>query len=127
MSVLRIYAVNKYKFAPSEGGLRDLGAAREDGELMAEVLAGVTDPIVRDKLVRGAAGRLGISETALLDAARQAWKKKRSSQVSRGRPEEERESPPTRPNAPRGYSPEVQIIELALCDERAARAGPSSV
>lgn len=87
---------------------------------MAEVLAGVTDPIVRDKLVRGAAGRLGISDSALLDAARQAWKKKRSVQVSRGRPEEESESPPTRPNAPRGYSPEVQIIELALCDERAA-------
>ena len=96
---------------------------------MAGVLAGVTDPIVRDKLVRGAAGRLGISDEALLDAARQAWKKKRRMGTSRAAADDDAEVPvPSRPEAPRGYSAEVQIIELALCDERAAeRAGEAQV
>ena len=40
MSFLRIYGLNKYKYVPSEGGLRDLDAAREDGELMEQVLGG---------------------------------------------------------------------------------------
>ncbi|MDG1401026.1 MAG: DNA primase, partial [Candidatus Binatia bacterium] len=44
----------------ADGGDRMAATARA-ARTMAEVLAGVTDPIVRDKLVRGAAGRLGIS------------------------------------------------------------------
>ncbi|MEW6273267.1 MAG: DNA primase, partial [Thermodesulfobacteriota bacterium] len=36
---------------------------------MAGLLAGVQDPIVRDKIVRGVAGRLGVSDAALLEAA----------------------------------------------------------
>jgi len=48
-----------------------VGETARAASRMASVLAGVKDPIVRDKLVRGAAGRLGVSGDALLAAARQ--------------------------------------------------------
>ncbi|MFP6663682.1 MAG: DNA primase [Deltaproteobacteria bacterium] len=86
---------------------------------MAEVLAGVTDPIVRDKLVRGASGRLGISEEALIAAARNVWQKKRDSSA-RPTPSQDAQTVPQRPAAPRGYSSEAEIIELVLCDADAA-------
>ncbi|MEO2169867.1 MAG: DNA primase, partial [bacterium] len=84
---------------------------------MAEVLAGVTDPIVRDKLVRGASGRLGISEAALVAAARNAWQNRRDRVPA---PSADAPVAPERPVAPRGYSSEAEIIELALCDADAA-------
>ena len=90
---------------------------------MAEVLAGVTDPIVRDKLVRGAAGRLGISDEALLEAARQAWQKRRQQGSFEREPGQDAEVPetPRRPSAPQGYSSEALLVELVLCSEDAAR------
>jgi DNA primase len=105
----------------ADGGDRMAATARA-ARTMAEVLAGVTDPIVRDKLVRGAAGRLGISEGALLEAARQAWQKRRQQgRLDRepGSDDEEAEVD-RRPNAPRGYSSEALLVELVLCSSDAA-------
>jgi len=107
----------------ADGGDRMAATARA-ARTMAEVLAGVTDPIVRDKLVRGAAGRLGISEEALLEAARQAWQRRRQQnrferEREPGQDGEETESVP-RPNAPRGYSSEALLVELVLCSADAA-------
>lgn len=105
----------------ADGGDRMAATARA-ARTMAEVLAGVTDPIVRDKLVRGAAGRLGISEGALLEAARQVWQKRRQQgRLDRepGSDDEEAEVD-RRPNAPRGYSSEALLVELVLCSSDAA-------
>jgi DNA primase len=86
----------------ADGGDRMAATARA-ARTMAEVLAGVTDPIVRDKLVRGAAGRLGISEGALLEAARQAWQKRRQQgRLDREPGSDDEAEVDRRPNAPRG-------------------------
>ena len=97
-----------------------MAATARAARTMAEVLAGVTDPIVRDKLVRGAAGRLGISEEALLEAARQAWQKRQRQGGPARVPQQEAEGEVRRPEAPRGYSSETLLVELVLCSADAA-------
>src|SRR5690606_12071111 len=47
------------------GEASDVGAEARAARRIAAVLAQVEDPIVRDKLVRGAAGRLGVGADAL--------------------------------------------------------------
>lgn len=104
-----------------EGGL---GASTRAARRMAQVLAKVQDPIVRDKLVRGAAGRLGVTPDAMLDASRRAFR------AARQRPGSGREvaAPAPRSAARAHFSPEVELIELALCDaEVAARAAREQV
>ena len=104
-----------------DGGDR-MAATTKAARTMAEVLAGVTDPIVREKLVRGAAGRLGISDEALLEAARQAWQKRRQQGSFAREPGQDSDTPdvPQRPDAPRGYSGEALLVELVLCSEDAS-------
>ena len=97
-----------------------MAATARAARTMAEVLAGVTDPIVRDKLVRGAAGRLGISEEALLEAARQAWQKRQRQGGPARVPQQEAAGEVRRPEAPRGYSSETLLVELVLCSADAA-------
>src|SRR5262249_27287654 len=46
-----------------------VGETARAASRMASLLATVQDPIVRDKIVRGVAGRLGVSDAALLEAA----------------------------------------------------------
>lgn len=46
-----------------------VGETARAASRMASLLAGVQDPIVRDKIVRGVAGRLGVSDGALIEAA----------------------------------------------------------
>ena len=86
---------------------------------LAEILARTRDPIVRDKLVRGAAGRLGLSEQALLDAARRALPAPAPSA-----PSGERRSAPPPGQAPgRHFSADSELVELLLVDaDLAARA-----
>ena len=38
VSILRIYGINQYQHGPEDGGLPNLGAAREDGQLIEQVL-----------------------------------------------------------------------------------------
>ena len=83
---------------------------------LAEILARTRDPIVRDKLVRGAAGRLGLSEQALLDAARRA----RPAPAPSG---ERRSAPPPGQAPGRHFSADSELVELLLVDaDLAARA-----
>lgn len=49
-----------------------VGETARAASRMASLLATVQDPIVRDKIVRGVAGRLGVSDAALLEAARRS-------------------------------------------------------
>ena len=49
-----------------------VGETARAASRMASLLGGVQDPIVRDKIVRGVAGRLGVSDAALLEAARRS-------------------------------------------------------
>ena len=105
----------------ADGGDR-MAATAKAARTMAEVLAGVTDPIVREKRVRGAAGRLGISDEALLEAARQAWQKRRQQGSFAREPGQDSDvsEVPRRPDAPRGYSAEALLVELVLCSEDAS-------
>lgn len=97
-----------------EGGV---GASTRAARRMAEVLAQVEDEIVRDKLLRGAAGRLGVSSDALLAAARRAW----TEQQKRRGPATREPAPPQRPRPRRDqFSAEAELIELVLCDAEVA-------
>jgi DNA primase len=49
-----------------------VGETARAASRMAALLATVQDPIVRDKIVRGVAGRLGVSDAALLEAAQRS-------------------------------------------------------
>ena len=49
-----------------------VGETARAASRMASLLGSVQDPIVRDKIVRGVAGRLGVSDVALLEAARRS-------------------------------------------------------
>jgi hypothetical protein len=87
---------------------------------MAAVLARVKDPIVRDKLVRGAAGRLGVSDAALLAAARRAHSEQKAR--AGGRPSAPSASD-ARAAARRGgihFSSDAEIVELIVCDHGVA-------
>lgn len=98
------------------GGLGDLTRA---ARRMAQLLARVEDPIVRDKLVRGAAGRVGVTQEAMLDASRRAFRDARQ----RPGPTREPAVPAQRGPARTHFSPEAELVELVLCDaEIAARA-----
>ena len=105
---------------------------------MASLLAGVEDPIVRDKIVRGVAGRLGVSDAALLEAAARsrAAESARAGAAGGGRRAGERSGPPPEPGRPaeggasrrapspaRGrqhFSAEAELIELILCNAAVA-------
>jgi DNA primase len=106
-------------------GAGDMGAQARAARRMAEVLAQVDDPIVRDKLLRGAAGRLGVSADALLAASRRAWSESQKRRPGRAAPAAE----PARPIRPRRdhFSAEAELVELVLCDAdvaaRVAREG----
>jgi len=102
-----------------------VGETARAASTIAGVLARVKDPIVRDKLVRGAAGRLGVSDHSLLDAARRAHAEKK-----RGGSYGDQSGSP-RPGAPRPgrvrFSSDAEMVELMVCDaavaERARRDG----
>ncbi|MBM4247689.1 MAG: DNA primase, partial [Deltaproteobacteria bacterium] len=49
-----------------------VGETARAASRVASLLASVQDPIVRDKIVRGVAGRIGVSDAALLEAARRS-------------------------------------------------------
>ena len=94
-----------------------VGETARAASTMAGVLARVKDPIVRDKLVRGAAGRLGVSDSALLAAARRAHAEQRrrpgsSSPAAPGRPTS---GPSGRPARVR-FSSDAEMVELVVCD-----------
>jgi DNA primase len=115
-----------------------VGETARAASRMASLLGGVQDPIVRDKIVRGVAGRLGVSDAALLEAAQRsrAADTARSAAVAGARrPGERGPASPgggenrtagTRPIASRArahFSAEAELVELILCDaEVAARA-----
>jgi len=123
-----------------------VGETARAASRMATLLGNVQDPIVRDKIVRGVAGRLGVSDAALLEAAQRS----RAAEVARAgasaaarRPgvpagpvsgqgaREERGGPPRPAAAARGrahFSSEAELVELILCDpEVAARAADEAV
>lgn len=111
-----------------DGGLGETARA---ASTMAGVLSRVKDPIVRDKLVRGAAGRLGVRDDALLAAARKAHQE----QKRHGRPPADGPPGAPRPGGPaRGgrpgrvrFSSDAEMVELIVCDagvaERARTEG----
>ena len=113
---------------------------------MAGLLGNVQDPIVRDKIVRGVAGRLGVSDAALLEAAQRSRvaETARNAAIAGAR----RPGEPPRVPAPSGareergpggrasaatrgrahFSFEAELVELILCDaEVAARAAEEGV
>lgn len=107
-----------------------VGETARAASTMAGVLARVKDPIVRDKLVRGAAGRLGVSDGALLQAARKAHREQRRSSGSRSRAPgaPDRPQPRSEPRSGRvRFSSDAEMVELIVCDagvaERARREG----
>jgi len=124
-----------------------VGETARAASRMASLLASVQDPIVRDKIVRGVAGRLGVSDAALVEAAARS----RAAEAARGGPataaRRGSEPPPVpghgdprggRP-APRGsaasgargrghFSPDAELVELILCNASvAARAASEGV
>jgi DNA primase len=106
-------------------GTGGVGASTRAARRMAEVLAQVEDEIVRDKLLRGAAGRLGVSSDALLAAARRAW-----TEAQKRRAPAAREPAPSQRPRPRRdhFSAEAELVELVLCDaEVAARVESEGV
>jgi DNA primase len=93
-----------------------LGETARAASTMAGVLARVRDPIVRDKLVRGAAGRLGVSGDALLAAARKAHADKK-------RPVGAATTSPERGRRVAGrvrFSSDAEMVELIVCDRDVA-------
>jgi DNA primase len=124
-----------------------VGETARAASRMAALLGSVQDPIVRDKIVRGVAGRLGVSDAALLEAAQ------RSRQAEQARAGGAASSRPgkrpagARPGAAasgvaapqrqvqRGgaarrahFSTEAELVELVLCDAGvAARAAEQQV
>lgn len=86
---------------------------------LAELLARTRDPLVRDKLVRGAAGRLGLSEQALLDAARRARPAPGRAPLAPGADAGPVPPPSSRPD-PRHFSADSELVELLLLDDRLA-------
>jgi DNA primase len=98
-------------------GQGGMGASTRAAHRMAEVLAQVEDEIVRDKLLRGAAGRLGVSSDALLAAARRAW-----TDAQKRRAPATREPAPAQRARPRRdhFSAEAELVELVLCDAEVA-------
>jgi DNA primase len=97
-----------------------IGAEARAARRMAEVLARVEDPIVRDKLLRGAAGRLGISIDALLAASRRAWAEAQQGRTA-GRPSAPATvTAPPRRAPPSHFSAEAELVELMLCDAAVA-------
>lgn len=105
-----------------------VGETARAASTMAGVLARVKDPIVRDKLVRGAAGRLGVSDDALLASARKAHAEQRGrpSRYSSGGPDEPAPRRP-RPQGAGRFSSDGEMVELIVCDagvaERARTEG----
>jgi len=110
---------------------------------MASLLANVQDPIVRDKIVRGVAGRLGVSDAALLEAAaRSRAAETARSAASTGARRGAEPPPPAVPGhdevrggrpAARGlaapgagargrghFSPDAELVELILCNASVA-------
>lgn len=102
-----------------------VGETARAASTMAGVLSRVKDPIVRDKLVRGAAGRLGVSDSALFAAARKAYADQRRSGPSRASAAPDR-APASRPRNVR-FSSDAEMVELIVCDagvaERARAEG----
>lgn len=105
-----------------------VGETARAASAMARVLARVRDPIVRDKLVRGAAGRLGVSPEALLDAARRAHaegKRRGGARPPSGTPHGAQRSPAGH------HSPDAELVELVICDpevaERVRREGATKL
>jgi DNA primase len=97
-------------------GAGGVSAEARAAQRMAEVLARVEDPIVRDKLLRGAAGRLGISIEALLAASRRAWAEGQKRRAP-GRPSAPAATAAPPPRARRNhFSAEAELVELVLCD-----------
>lgn len=103
-----------------------VGETARAAATMAGVLARVKDPIVRDKLVRGAAGRLGVSDQALLQAARRAHADQRGRSRSGAERGPSSGGAPRRPGRVR-HSSDVEMVELLVCDagvaERVRREG----
>ncbi len=90
--------------APPGSGLREQTRA---AQRMAELLPRVQEPRVRDKLVRGAAFRLGVSPAALLAPTRRDEPGRQSGAVSR---------PAFCTTGTQiNFSSEAEIVELALC------------
>ena len=114
--------------APPGSGIREQTLA---AQRMADVLTRVREPRVRDKLVRGAAFRLGVSPAALLTPTRTGPAARPGGPVVPTGPAGTGGGPATatpppvsrRPNRnPGGFSLDAEIVELALCDaEIAAR------
>lgn len=94
-----------------------VGETARAASTMAGVLARVKDPIVRDKLVRGAAGRLGVSDSALLAAARRAHaeQRRRPGSSSPSAPSGSTPRPSGRPGRVR-FSSDAEMVELLVCD-----------
>lgn len=106
-----------------DGGLGETARA---ANTMAGVLAKVKDPIVRDKLVRGAAGRLGVRDDALLAAARKAHLEQRRTgrRVDGGATQATRPGGSTRPGRVR-FSSDAEMVELIVCDQGVAERARS--
>jgi len=109
------------------------GTAKAAGKV-ASLLAGVQDTLIREKLLRGVAGRLGVSESTLLQAARasamaEARAGGRAPATVQGAPvTPARVAEPPAKLGGRHFSAEAELVELVLCDtEIAARAEQEGV
>jgi DNA primase len=109
------------------------GTARAAGKI-AGLLAGVEDGFIREKLLRGVAGRLGVSEAALLEAsAKQTGPAPGASRSTlQAAPVGARSTADgIRGRSPSGgivkrpttvhFSAEAELVELVLCDADIAR------
>ncbi len=92
-----------------------VGETARAASTIASVLARVKDPIVRDKIVRGAAGRLGVSDGALLSAARRAHASQRRFARTGAEPTSRPTRTPARPGRVR-FSSDAEMVELVVCD-----------
>ena len=118
--------------APPGSGIREQTLA---AQRMADVLTRVREPRVRDKLVRGAAFRLGVSPGTLLTPTRAGAMARTGSAVisggtavAGGGAHPVAAAPASRRPMRTGFSLDAEIVELALCDaEIAARVRAEDV